>query len=97
MINQYISISFHNCPMRFFFSLLNNTAWNVSDCVCQNESDGFVREVDPVPGIGSADLTYFIGLSLAVGSSLFIGSSFIVKKRSLIRLAEVSNFQINNF
>jgi hypothetical protein len=46
------------------------------------------RDVAPVPGIGSEDLTYFIGLSLAIGSSLFIGSSFIIKKRSLIRLAE---------
>ncbi|VDM94604.1 unnamed protein product [Onchocerca ochengi] len=34
-------------------------------------------------------LDFYIGLGLAISSSLFIGSSFIIKKKALIKLAQV--------
>ena len=33
------------------------------------------------------NLSFFLGLSLAISSCLFIGASFIIKKLALIRLA----------
>lgn len=34
-------------------------------------------------------LDFYIGLCLAISSSLFIGSSFIIKKKALIKLAQI--------
>ncbi|KAM3723736.1 Magnesium transporter NIPA2 [Dirofilaria immitis] len=38
-------------------------------------------------------LDFYIGLGLAISSSLFIGSSFIIKKKALIKLAQVDCIQ----
>jgi hypothetical protein len=69
--------------------IMNETSY-CDLCREEQEASDIINDVvskDVVPGIGSADLQYLIGLGLAISSSLFIGSSFIIKKRSLIRIA----------
>ena len=40
-----------------------------------------------VPLIDRINVQYLIGLGLSICSALFIGASFVIKKKSLIRLA----------
>ena len=62
----------------------SNIGDQMSWCPCENETSTLKDEA----GIINPDTKFIIGLLLAICSSLFIGASFVIKKKSLIKLAQ---------